>query len=126
MAGVQGVTVRSESVAWRARCLNWARLDLWEGWGATPIPTRPHRSHPPVAEASVEHLAGLRNLRRLHLGRTRLTPAGRRAFREMARAHERWIVSMFGCLTKAETQQLQLLLAKLKEQLTAHSNGAAS
>jgi DNA-binding MarR family transcriptional regulator len=56
----------------------------------------------------------------------RLTPAGRRAFREMARAHERWIVSMFGGLTKAETTQLHALLAKLKQHLTSQPNGAAS
>ncbi len=56
----------------------------------------------------------------------RLTPAGRRAFREMARAHERWIVSMFGGLTKAETSQLHSLLAKLKQHLTSQLNGAAS
>jgi DNA-binding MarR family transcriptional regulator len=56
----------------------------------------------------------------------RLTPAGRRAFREMARAHERWIVAMFGGLTKAETSQLHALLAKLKQHLTSQTNGAAS
>lgn len=56
----------------------------------------------------------------------RLTPAGRRAFREMARAHESWIIAMFGGLTKAETSQLYALLAKLKRQITTGSNGAAS
>ncbi|HLJ83493.1 MAG TPA: MarR family transcriptional regulator [Candidatus Eremiobacteraceae bacterium] len=56
----------------------------------------------------------------------RLTPAGRRAFREMARAHERWIVSMFGGLTKSETGQLHALLAKLKQHLMSRPNGAAS
>jgi DNA-binding MarR family transcriptional regulator len=56
----------------------------------------------------------------------RLTPAGRRAFREMARAHERWIVSLFGGLTKSETSQLHALLAKLKQHLTSQPHGAVS
>ena len=47
----------------------------------------------------------------------RLTAAGRRAFAEMARRHERWIVAMFAGLREPERAQLFALLAKLKRHL---------
>src|SRR5579871_3522147 len=40
-----GLTWRSERVTRRAGCLNRARPDLWEGWEATPTPTRPVFPH---------------------------------------------------------------------------------
>lgn len=46
--------------------------------------------------------------------RARLTPAGRRAFRSMAAAHERWIVEMFAGLGRAQRAQLAELLGELK------------
>jgi DNA-binding MarR family transcriptional regulator len=49
----------------------------------------------------------------------RLSAAGRRAFGEMARRHESWIVAMFGGLSVAERTQLHALLAKLKRHLNA-------
>ena len=49
----------------------------------------------------------------------RLTPAGRRAFAEMARRHETWIVDMFSGLRESERAQLYALLAKLKRHLNA-------
>jgi DNA-binding MarR family transcriptional regulator len=52
----------------------------------------------------------------------KLTPAGRRAFSEMARAHERWIVELFGGLTAREKSSMLEALAKLKRHLSA-SNG---
>ncbi|MEW5862449.1 MAG: MarR family transcriptional regulator [Pseudomonadota bacterium] len=54
--------------------------------------------------------------------RVRLTPAGARAFAEMAREHERWIVELFAGLTRREHETLYALLAKLKQyMLTRHS-----
>jgi DNA-binding MarR family transcriptional regulator len=46
--------------------------------------------------------------------RVRLTRAGARAFAEMARAHEEWIVGLFEGLNRRERQELLDLLAKLK------------
>ena len=46
--------------------------------------------------------------------RIRLTKAGERAFAEMARAHEEWIVELLAGLTKKEHEELLRLLAKLK------------
>ncbi|HYD58542.1 MAG TPA: MarR family transcriptional regulator [Burkholderiales bacterium] len=46
--------------------------------------------------------------------RIRLTRAGERAFAEMARAHEEWIVELLAGLTKKEHEELLRLLAKLK------------
>jgi DNA-binding MarR family transcriptional regulator len=44
----------------------------------------------------------------------RLTRAGRRAFAEMARGHEQWIVELLAGLTRKEHEELLKLLAKLK------------
>ncbi len=55
----------------------------------------------------------------------RLTAAGRRAFGEMARRHERWIVELFGGLTESDRTQLYALLAKLKRHLNALESDAA-
>ena len=52
----------------------------------------------------------------------KLTKAGRRKFGEMARAHERWIVSLFAGLSKREQSQLFEPLAKLKRH-AASRNG---
>ncbi|MBV8579923.1 MAG: MarR family transcriptional regulator [Candidatus Eremiobacteraeota bacterium] len=49
----------------------------------------------------------------------RLTASGRRAFGEMARRHEGWIVETFAGLSEAERTQLFRLLAKLKRHLNA-------
>ncbi|MBV8643334.1 MAG: MarR family transcriptional regulator [Candidatus Eremiobacteraeota bacterium] len=49
----------------------------------------------------------------------RLTASGRRAFGEMARRHEDWIVETFAGLSEAERTQLFRLLAKLKRHLNA-------
>lgn len=43
-----------------------------------------------------------------------LTAEGRRAFRAMARAHERWIADLFAGLTADEIDELMRLLAKTK------------
>jgi len=52
----------------------------------------------------------------------KLTPAGRRAFSEMARAHERWIVQLLAGLNAREKAGVFETLAKLKRHLAA-SNG---
>lgn len=46
--------------------------------------------------------------------RVRLTKAGERAFAEMARAHEAWIVEALAGLTRREHGELFALLAKVK------------
>jgi DNA-binding MarR family transcriptional regulator len=47
----------------------------------------------------------------------KLSAAGRRAFAEMARRHERWIIEMFAGLGEHDRTQLHALLAKLKRHL---------
>lgn len=47
--------------------------------------------------------------------RVKLTRAGSKAFGEMARAHEAWIVELFAGLTKREHEDLLGLLAKTKQ-----------
>jgi DNA-binding MarR family transcriptional regulator len=44
----------------------------------------------------------------------RLTPAGKKSFAEMARAHEHWVVELLAGLTSRERADLLKLLAKLK------------
>jgi DNA-binding MarR family transcriptional regulator len=45
----------------------------------------------------------------------RLTPAGRRQFAMMARAHERWIIALFSSLTATERRSLHALLGTVKQ-----------
>ncbi len=45
----------------------------------------------------------------------RLTRNGRRHFAGMARAHERWITTMFASLTPAERKDLHALLGSIKQ-----------
>ena len=44
----------------------------------------------------------------------KLTPAGRKSFRRMARDHEQWILEMFGQIDSKTQQELHALLGKLK------------
>jgi DNA-binding MarR family transcriptional regulator len=44
----------------------------------------------------------------------RLTRAGARAFAEMARAHEEWVIELLAGLTRKEHEELLKLLAKVK------------
>ena len=46
--------------------------------------------------------------------RIRLTGAGERAFAEMARAHEEWVVELLGGLSRKDSDALMQLLARLK------------
>jgi DNA-binding MarR family transcriptional regulator len=55
----------------------------------------------------------------------KLSAAGRRAFAEMARRHEEWILAMFAGLAESERTQLYALLAKLKRHLNAERDGAS-
>lgn len=56
-----------------------------------------------------------------------LTAEGRRVFRAMARAHERWIADLFAGLTAEEVDELMRLLAKTKSSAREVSgNGEAS
>lgn len=47
--------------------------------------------------------------------RVRLTRAGRKAFAEMARVHEEWIVEMLGGLSRREHAELYRLLGRMKD-----------
>ena len=47
--------------------------------------------------------------------RVRLTRAGRKAFAEMARAHEGWIVELLGGLSRKEQAETYRLLARMKQ-----------
>jgi DNA-binding MarR family transcriptional regulator len=47
--------------------------------------------------------------------RIRLTRAGERAFAEMARAHEGWVVELLAGLSRREQDDLLKLLAKVKQ-----------
>ena len=49
--------------------------------------------------------------------RVRLSASGKRAFREMARAHESWIVELFGGLGARDQAECYGLLATLKAHL---------
>jgi DNA-binding MarR family transcriptional regulator len=61
--------------------------------------------------------AGVDNDRRAW--RVRLTARGKKAFREMAADHERWIVDLFADTSEREQDQLFRLLGKLKTSLHA-------
>ena len=52
----------------------------------------------------------------------RLTPAGRKSFAEMARAHEDWVVELLAGLSRPEQEDLLELLAKVKQ----HTMGVLS
>jgi len=47
--------------------------------------------------------------------RVRLTRAGGKAFAEMARAHEEWVVELLSGLTRRDSDALMQLLARLKQ-----------
>jgi DNA-binding MarR family transcriptional regulator len=44
----------------------------------------------------------------------RITRSGEKAFAEMARAHEQWVVGLLGGLSRREQEELLKLLAKVK------------
>lgn len=52
--------------------------------------------------------------------RVRLTPKGRRLFREMAHQHEAWIVEAFAALSERELATLHRLLGKVKDHARSH------
>ena len=53
--------------------------------------------------------------------RVTLTRAGDKAFAEMARAHEEWVIELLGGLTRKESEALMQLLARLKQTTLEHS-----
>jgi DNA-binding MarR family transcriptional regulator len=65
-----------------------------------------------VKEGLVERLAEPADRRAF---RVRLTAAGGKAFAEMARGHEAWVVGLFSGLTLKEQRDLFRLLAKFKQ-----------
>lgn len=50
--------------------------------------------------------------------RLRITPTGRERFAVIARAHERWVISLLEGLTRSEQQALYALLGKVKSSVT--------
>ena len=50
----------------------------------------------------------------------RLTPAGREAFRGMAKEHERWVVGLMAGLSAGERNRLHALLGRLKDSVAAN------
>ena len=56
--------------------------------------------------------------------RVRLTPKGRRLFREMAHQHEAWIVEAFAALSERELATLHRLLGKVKDHARSHQAAA--
>ncbi len=56
--------------------------------------------------------------------RVRLTPKGRRLFREMAHQHEAWIVDAFAALSERELATLHRLLGKVKDHARSHRAAA--
>ena len=52
--------------------------------------------------------------------RVTLTRAGGKAFAEMARAHEEWVIELLGGLTRKESEALMQLLARLKQTTLEH------
>ena len=65
--------------------------------------------------------AGVDNDRRAW--RVKLTPRGKKAFRQMASVHEQWIVELFDQWNEREQEQLFKLLGKLKEAIRASDAG---
>jgi DNA-binding MarR family transcriptional regulator len=49
----------------------------------------------------------------------KLTPAGRKVFKQMAEAHEKWILELFSGLTEKDVSALYKLLALLKQHVSA-------
>ena len=52
----------------------------------------------------------------------RLTPVGRKAFAEMAEAHERWIIEALSGLNQREVQSLHTLLGKVKQRINSQES----
>ncbi len=52
----------------------------------------------------------------------RLTPTGRKAFAEMADAHERWIIEALSGLNQREVQSLHTLLGKVKQRINSQES----
>lgn len=77
-----------------------------------------------VKEGLVERVAQPSDRRAF---RVRLTRAGGKAFADMAREHETWVVGLLSGLTKREQQDLLDLLGKVKQGAlgSAHENEAA-
>lgn len=69
------------------------------------------------AEGLVERTAVANDRRALCI---RLTEAGRKAFAEMATAHERWIVDALAGLSEREVATLHKLLRKVKQHMNAN------
>jgi DNA-binding MarR family transcriptional regulator len=58
--------------------------------------------------------------------RVRLTPRGKKAFRQMAATHEEWIVTLFAGCGEREQEQLYRSLGKLKDAFRAATRDEAA
>jgi hypothetical protein len=74
-----------------------------------------------VAEGLVDRLTVAGDRRAC---RVRLTPKGRRLFREMAHTHEAWIVDAFAALSEKELATFYRLLGKVKDHARSHQAAA--
>jgi DNA-binding MarR family transcriptional regulator len=74
-----------------------------------------------VAEGLVDRLTVAGDRRAC---RVRLTAKGRRALRDMARQHERWIVDAFGALSDKELATVHRLLGKVKDHARSRQEAA--
>jgi DNA-binding MarR family transcriptional regulator len=83
-----------------------SRLLMVTGGNVTPVVDQLEK------ESLVERLAEPADRR---ASRIRLTRSGERAFADMARAHEAWVVEMLGGLSRREHEELLKLLAKVKQ-----------
>jgi DNA-binding MarR family transcriptional regulator len=58
----------------------------------------------------------------------KLTPAGRKVFKQMAEAHEKWVLELFSGLSEREVGTFYKLLAQLKQHVSGialeHISGA--
>jgi DNA-binding MarR family transcriptional regulator len=69
-----------------------------------------------VKEGLVERTAVLGDRRAFHV---RLTVSGRAQFRELAEAHEQWVVASFASLDSTKIQALHHMLGEVKQALNA-------
>jgi DNA-binding MarR family transcriptional regulator len=58
--------------------------------------------------------------------RVALTPKGRKAFEKIASVHEGWVIEMFGGIADADRHQMYELLGRLRVNLSAQQNNAAT
>jgi DNA-binding MarR family transcriptional regulator len=69
-----------------------------------------------VKEGLVERVTVVGDRRAFHV---RMTGAGRAQFRELAQAHEQWVIASFASLDSAKIQELHRMLGEVKQAISA-------